>query len=402
MAIPSVTYTFTNSTVADATEVNTNFSDLINALTDGTSDHSISTLTLAGALTANGNVTLGNASGDTMTVNATPTFVNATTFSSTTTFNGAPTFNAAVTVGAYDFTVNTDTFFVDASEDSVGIGTTSPSGSFHINTDPTGDCDVHFECAGGSDVNLIFSETDPTNPLFSIQYAGSAGSNPNNLFKIRSNSNGASGIDTDVITITQSGNVGIGTTSPGAILDVQDSNTAGIIARFGDSGSNTRFTINSGGQVYSGTGANITYQFRTAPGSVTGASYCMSASSSCMPTGVTTGSLQTVQWHTTTGVFVRNTSSLKYKENVNDINVGLDLITQLRPVKYNRKGNPDTEYGLIAEEVHQVAPELVTYLEEEIDGLKEFEFKAIFVKAIQELKAEIDSLKARLDALESI
>lgn len=114
MAIPSVTYTFTNSTVADATEVNTNFNNIISSLTDGTSDHSISTLTLAGALTANGNVTLGNASGDTMTVNATPTF------------------NAAVTIGGVDFTVDTDTLFVDASEDNVGIGTTSPQVDLHV------------------------------------------------------------------------------------------------------------------------------------------------------------------------------------------------------------------------------------------------------------------------------
>ena len=62
MASPAVTYTFTNDTSADAGQVNTNFSDLIAAMTDGTKDFSISALTLAGALTANGNVTLGNAS----------------------------------------------------------------------------------------------------------------------------------------------------------------------------------------------------------------------------------------------------------------------------------------------------------------------------------------------------
>jgi hypothetical protein len=68
MASPTVTYTFSNSTTADATEVNSNFTDIINALTDGTSDHSINTITCAGAATFNGNVTLGNASGDDVTV----------------------------------------------------------------------------------------------------------------------------------------------------------------------------------------------------------------------------------------------------------------------------------------------------------------------------------------------
>lgn len=68
MAGPSVTYSFSNSTTADATQVNQNFTDLINGMTDGTKDFSINALTCAGAATFNGNVTLGNATGDDITV----------------------------------------------------------------------------------------------------------------------------------------------------------------------------------------------------------------------------------------------------------------------------------------------------------------------------------------------
>ncbi len=71
MAGPSVTYTFTNGTVADATQVNQNFTDLINGLTDGTKDLNINALTAAGTATLNGNVIIGNAAGDTVTVNGT-------------------------------------------------------------------------------------------------------------------------------------------------------------------------------------------------------------------------------------------------------------------------------------------------------------------------------------------
>lgn len=70
MAGPSVTYTFANSTTADATQVNQNFTDLINGLTDGTKDLSISALTCAGNATFNGNTTIGNASGDDLTITA--------------------------------------------------------------------------------------------------------------------------------------------------------------------------------------------------------------------------------------------------------------------------------------------------------------------------------------------
>lgn len=70
MASPSVTYTFSNSTTADASQVNQNFTDLINGLTDGTKDLSISALTCAGNVSLNGNTTIGNASSDTFTLTA--------------------------------------------------------------------------------------------------------------------------------------------------------------------------------------------------------------------------------------------------------------------------------------------------------------------------------------------
>jgi hypothetical protein len=68
MAAPSVTYTFANSTTADATQVNQNFTDLINAMTDGTKDFVISALQCDGNATFNANVTLGNGTPDDITV----------------------------------------------------------------------------------------------------------------------------------------------------------------------------------------------------------------------------------------------------------------------------------------------------------------------------------------------
>lgn len=68
MANISVTYSFTNGTTADATEVNQNFTDIINGTSDGTKDLSVSAITAAGTLTANGAVNLGNATSDDITV----------------------------------------------------------------------------------------------------------------------------------------------------------------------------------------------------------------------------------------------------------------------------------------------------------------------------------------------
>jgi len=70
MANISVTYTFVNGTTASATEVNTNFTDIINGTSNGTKDFSISALTVAGVATLNGNINLGNASGDDLSITA--------------------------------------------------------------------------------------------------------------------------------------------------------------------------------------------------------------------------------------------------------------------------------------------------------------------------------------------
>src|SRR3990167_9323796 len=67
MANVAVTNTFSNGTTADGPQVNTNFTDIINGTSDGTKDFSINALTLAGAFTANGACTFGNASGDDLT-----------------------------------------------------------------------------------------------------------------------------------------------------------------------------------------------------------------------------------------------------------------------------------------------------------------------------------------------
>lgn len=70
MAAPSLTYTLTNGTTADASQVMQNFTDLLNGITDGTKDLSISALTVAGTATLNGHVNLGNSSADDLTVTA--------------------------------------------------------------------------------------------------------------------------------------------------------------------------------------------------------------------------------------------------------------------------------------------------------------------------------------------
>lgn len=139
------------------------------------------------------------------------------------------------------------------------------------------------------------------------------------------------------------------------------------------------------------------------------------------------------------GNIMRSTSSLRYKRDVRDYQRGLADVMKLRPVLYKglAKGDGETDFaGLIAEEVHEAGlTEFVVYndvlhpteteevqVDEVVDGEivgtktvtrpKVVQAKApdalayanmvtLAFKAIQELKAENDALRARIEALEA-
>ena len=135
MASPSYTYTLTNGTTADASQVMQNFNDILNGVTDGSKDLSISALTVAGTATLNGNINLGNASADDLTITAslasslaiktTNTYtIGASTLVlagiySTTYFAGAGTAAAP----AFEFTGDTNTGIYSVGADDIGIST---------------------------------------------------------------------------------------------------------------------------------------------------------------------------------------------------------------------------------------------------------------------------------------
>lgn len=106
----------------------------------------------------------------------------------------------------------------------------------------------------------------------------------------------------------------------------------------------------------------------------------------------------------TLGYLYRSTSSIKYKREVVDATHGLTELLSLRPVTY--KGNAETDGetvfgGLIAEEVHDAGlTEFVQYADDGTpDALAYGNMVSLCIKAIQELKAELDTAKAEIAAL---
>jgi hypothetical protein len=95
---------------------------------------------------------------------------------------------------------------------------------------------------------------------------------------------------------------------------------------------------------------------------------------------------------------ITETSALKYKENIFSIEDTLDTVLKLRPVKYNIKGEEKVEIGLIAEEVHELIPELIKYnSENEIDSISYTRLAAVLIGAIKEQQIQINKLKEQIE-----
>lgn len=108
----------------------------------------------------------------------------------------------------------------------------------------------------------------------------------------------------------------------------------------------------------------------------------------------------------------RNVSSIKYKENVTDATVAPEAVLNLRPVRYDRKPTtgpaaPGTdapaevfpgakgEFGLIAEEVAQHVPEIVTKFQGEIDGVRYDLLAVALLEVVRHQENRIRALENR-------
>jgi hypothetical protein len=96
-------------------------------------------------------------------------------------------------------------------------------------------------------------------------------------------------------------------------------------------------------------------------------------------------------------------SSIRYKENVQDFTSGLDIVRQLRPVTYNLKRDGKHELGFIAEEVNKVEPLLSTFNGKgEVEGVKYAQITTVLVNAVKEQQKQIDEQKAQIDMLKAL
>jgi hypothetical protein len=250
------------------------------------------------------------------------------------------------------------------------------------------------------------------------------------------------------------GKVGIGTTSPGATLDVQGVNVATVGASAqpvvhvlggsggaaststsGGTGGGLQFTAGSGGSLLvcgstcrgagGGGGGSMTLQpgtgaksnflagsggglvlqggaKGTGPGGRTG-NVVLQAAGGNVGIGETApaNTLEIVIGGTTLADSWNVRSSRRFKTKIEPLQGALEKIEQLQGVSYERSSDGKQEIGVIAEDVTKIVPEVVSRDPDtrEVEGVDYSRLTVLLIEAVKVQQAEIHKLKEQIEQL---
>ena len=418
-------------------------------LTDWTA--TATTLTLAVAATA----------GDEVTVAVRQTFEVADTYAKTTAddrfVNAAgDTVSGALAVTG-DLTVDTNTLYVDSTNNRVGVGTSSPSGPLQV--------------AGGRIKSGLLGSSDTSNIGGIDLYATTDNSDRRN-WSIRPEStytgtlgfwvSGANNSEpsSQVVSIHASGNVGIGTSLPFGTASGRTvlslNNTADNRIGFGVSGTErqylygdaTNFSIINTQSGYVRFSTANTERMRISSNGAKNHNYDTAADPketfnwsnnttgmSFRSAGIQRGSIYFLD----SGVSYNTTSDYRLKEDLRPVDSPVDRVLALKPVNFAWTESGIRVDGFLAHEAQAVVPEAVTgtkdamrteeyevtpaveatYDEDgneltpyvpavmgtrevpDYQGIDQSKLVPLLTAALQEALSEITDLKARVAALET-
>jgi hypothetical protein len=333
--------------------------------------------------------------------------------------------------------VNPSGLFVSSSG-FVGIGTVTPTSSLDIRVAVESPATGRVALAAGTSngANDIFRWFDGTTQLGVFKNSGDISigtttTNTNTKVKIKASSEGSGiGLSSSTLSIVRAATdtfLSIGYYStPDAFVLSTSYGADGAYKPIAFATSDTeRMRINTSGEVGIGvtptsgnrfwvrgndsTSGNTSLITQNSAGTITflirNDGLVQTGTASGSPYNNTSGAAANVVVNSA-GTLERSTSSIKYKKEVRDYDKGLAEVMAMRPVYYKGKSESDGEKqfaGLIAEEIHDLGlTEFVQYAEDGTpDALAYQNMIALLTKAIQELKADNDAIRAELAALKS-
>jgi hypothetical protein len=276
-----------------------------------------------------------------------------------------------------------------------------------------------FDTTGTVNGLQLYYETDA-----GVATVGSYSSGGNTALTFHTNSGG--GASSEAMRIDSSGNLLVGKTatnintsgvelrSTGEIVAVRNNNVFDI-NRTGTDGSIMQFrkdgtTVGSIGSGNSGLGmyisapnsngaglffndnANPIYPTKNVSGTVTLTdNYVdLGASSLRFKDGYFSGTVNAANFNTT--------SDATLKTNVETLTGSLDAVKAMRGVSYDWIENGNSEVGVIAQEVEEVIPDVVSTNDQGIKSVKYGNLVGVLIEAIKEQQAQIDELKAQLNS----
>jgi len=286
----------------------------------------------------------------------------------------ALTVNGTITADA--LTVDTNTLFVDSTNNEVGIGTLTPGGSLEVYKAGTSEVLIGTDNGGTAQLSLYESDDGTKEGL--LKYDGT-----NNRMHLATSGNANA-----VVIPRDSGNVGVNTSTPASLLEIKASalNRANGIALRGSGANDILYIYPSadnvatiehlidgstssggniainpqGGVVMVGTSSGIgNFGFLTfdPAGRLNIGRTNNDAVAEFYRSGTRVGSITV----TTTNTAYNTSSDYRLKEAVVDMTGAIDRVKQLAPKRFNFIIEPDIIVdGFLAHEAQTVVPEAVT------------------------------------------
>ena len=313
-------------------------------------------------------------------------------------------------ISFYEDTGTTAKFFWDASAESLGIGTISPSNLLELDAGSGTNAGMTIRMGtgnSGANDSFIGFENSAGTEIIRTRY-----DNPLTSYIVSSDTSG------DILTVTRSGNLLVGKTtleyentaghifrSDGLQSSIRDGGNAADFNRLssdgeiirvskdgttvGSIGNNTDFFIAS----QDGTGLRFN-STQVLPCSESGAtqngSRDLGASGSKFKDGHFGGTVNAANFNTT--------SDATLKTNVETLTGSLDAVKAMRGVSYDWIENGNSEVGVIAQEVEEVIPDVVSTNDQGIKSVKYGNLVGVLIEAIKEQQQRIEALEAQLNS----